>query len=200
MRVKLVLTPTVTFVVTIVFTLMLGVVDWASGNELQFFVFYFVPVAIAGWTCNSARAYFIAVLSAVVWFVAAWFSGQPYTHISYTIWNTAIRLVAFLILGYATLRIKVLLVNERKLSSELQKTLSEVKTLTGLLPICANCKKIRNDEGYWQQIEIYIEKHSDAQFSHGYCHECADKLMKEAGLDLSVSEPEPEGDGPKSML
>ena len=55
------------------------------------------------------------------------------------------------------------------LGSELQDTLEEVKVLSGLLPICASCKAIRNDEGYWEQLEEYIRKHSDAQFTHGLC-------------------------------
>lgn len=59
---------------------------------------------------------------------------------------------------------------------ELKQALSEVKTLRGFLPICANCKKIRDDSGYWNRIEAYIEDHSDAQFSHGICPECAKKL------------------------
>ncbi|MCP4116643.1 MAG: response regulator [Desulfobacteraceae bacterium] len=59
---------------------------------------------------------------------------------------------------------------------ELEKALSEIKTLSGLLPICGSCKKIRDDEGYWNQIEIYIESRSDALFSHGLCPECLEKL------------------------
>ncbi len=65
------------------------------------------------------------------------------------------------------------------LISELQQALSEIKTLSGLLPICASCKKIRDDKGYWNQIESYIVTHSDAQFSHGLCPECAQKLYPE---------------------
>jgi PAS domain-containing protein len=59
---------------------------------------------------------------------------------------------------------------------ELKKALAQVKKLSGFLPICASCKKIRDDEGYWQQIEAYIRDHSEAQFSHGLCPECAKKL------------------------
>ncbi len=59
---------------------------------------------------------------------------------------------------------------------ELQNALAEVKTLSGLLPICASCKKIRDDTGYWNQIESYIHKHSMAEFSHSICPDCADKL------------------------
>ena len=53
---------------------------------------------------------------------------------------------------------------------------SEIKQLHGILPICCNCKKIRNDEGYWQQVEVYIHEHSDADFSHGICPDCLKML------------------------
>jgi GAF domain-containing protein len=57
-------------------------------------------------------------------------------------------------------------------ASLLQDALSQVKALQGLLPICAHCKKIRDDQGYWQQIESYISQHSQAEFSHGICPDC----------------------------
>ena len=63
-----------------------------------------------------------------------------------------------------------------KTTLRLQKALDNIKTLEGLLPICANCKKIRDDEGYWQQAEVYIRNHSEAKFSHGICPPCAKKL------------------------
>ncbi len=62
------------------------------------------------------------------------------------------------------------------LIKKLQEALENIQTLSGLLPICASCKKIRDDKGYWNQIEGYIQKHSAAQFSHGICPECSDKL------------------------
>jgi GAF domain-containing protein len=61
-------------------------------------------------------------------------------------------------------------------NQELHHTLGEVKKLSGLLPICANCKKIRDDKGYWNQVESYISSHSEVEFSHGICPECAQKL------------------------
>jgi preprotein translocase subunit YajC len=59
---------------------------------------------------------------------------------------------------------------------ELKDALDKVKTLSGLLPICASCKKIRDDKGYWNQIEIYIGSHSNAEFSHSICPDCLKKL------------------------
>lgn len=60
-----------------------------------------------------------------------------------------------------------------RIIAQLQNALSEVKTLSGLLPICSHCKKIRNDKGYWNQLEDYVHEHSDVRFSHGICQECA---------------------------
>ena len=62
------------------------------------------------------------------------------------------------------------------LIDELRKAIDEVKTLRGIIPICASCKKIRDGEGFWQQVEDYIGSHSDAVFSHGICQECEKKL------------------------
>ena len=59
-----------------------------------------------------------------------------------------------------------------KLILQLQRTLADVKTLSGMLPICASCKKIRDDNGYWKQVEVYVADHSDARFSHGLCPNC----------------------------
>jgi len=69
-----------------------------------------------------------------------------------------------------------------RIITELQDALNKVRTLSGLLPICASCKKIRDDKGYWNQIESYIHKHSDAEFSHGICPDCAKRLYPD--LDL----------------
>jgi DNA-binding response OmpR family regulator len=74
------------------------------------------------------------------------------------------------------LTLRSLQLQMEKKNAELQKALDEIKVLRGFIPICASCKKIRNDKGYWEQIEIYISKHSEAKFSHGCCDECAKKL------------------------
>ena len=74
------------------------------------------------------------------------------------------------------LKIEHVLVHER---NELQKAFSEIKTLGGLLPICASCKMIRDDKGYWNQIEAYIRDRSEAEFSHSICPKCADKLYSD---------------------
>lgn len=82
-------------------------------------------------------------------------------------------------------------INERRkyelerehLVERLQDALAHVKTLSGLLPICANCKKIRDDKGYWNQLESYISDHSEAVFTHGICPECSKMLYPDYNID-----------------
>ena len=68
--------------------------------------------------------------------------------------------------------------------SALEKALSEIKTLSGLIPICSSCKRIRDDQGYWKQVEIYVRDHSHAEFTHGICPDCVKKLYP--SLDMNV--------------
>jgi len=71
----------------------------------------------------------------------------------------------------------------RRSNDALQKALRDVKILRGLIPICASCKKIRNDGGFWQQLEEYIGEHSEAEFSHGICQPCVKKLYPGVSQD-----------------
>jgi DNA-binding NarL/FixJ family response regulator len=66
-----------------------------------------------------------------------------------------------------------------RLANELRQAFRNIQTLRGLLPICARCKKIRNDGGYWQEVESYIGDHTDANFSHSFCPGCADAIIAE---------------------
>ena len=65
---------------------------------------------------------------------------------------------------------------KERLIGELKSALTEIKALRGILPICSSCKKIRDDKGYWQQVEVYVREHSEAEFTHSLCPECAKKL------------------------
>jgi hypothetical protein len=78
--------------------------------------------------------------------------------------------------------------NERereKLIDQLQKALTEIKTLEGIIPICSCCKKIRDDKGYWEQVEAYVSRHTSATFSHGICPECLKKHYPDYSDDSS---------------
>jgi CheY-like chemotaxis protein len=72
---------------------------------------------------------------------------------------------------------------KHSMDSELKSARREIRVLNGLLPICASCKKIRDDRGYWEQLEVYIREHTNANFTHGYCPECANKFLDQIKRD-----------------
>jgi hypothetical protein len=80
------------------------------------------------------------------------------------------------------------------LIAKLQQALAEVKTLSGMLPICTNCKKIRDDKGYWNQVELYVMQNSHATFSHGICPDCSKTYF----ADIERLTRPPAEDGPES--
>ncbi len=90
-----------------------------------------------------------------------------------------LRLVVFTGVAVAiaslTAQRRAALLNEQRVSAELQRALDEIKVLRGILPICMYCKQIRNDSGLWERLEKYISEHSDAEFSHGICPDCYQK-------------------------
>lgn len=71
----------------------------------------------------------------------------------------------------------------RQLNDELRTALAEIKTLHGLLPICCSCKKIRDDQGYWNQVESYLAQHAGMKFTHGYCPDCLEKFFPGTTVD-----------------
>jgi hypothetical protein len=96
------------------------------------------------------------------------------------------------------LRVIGLKAREKKLQARVAEAVARVKVLSGLLPICASCKKVRDDKGYWNQIETYIRDHSDTQFSHGLCPDCVRKLYPEFSDEIlppgDASPPRPDQD------
>jgi hypothetical protein len=168
---------------TICLVAILGIIDYVTGFELNFFVFYFIPVSIAAWYAGRKWAIVIALLSAITWTAVDIFSGHRYSHWSLYAWNGGIRLAAFIILGVALATIKKLLEIEKDLSRSIRATLEEVKMLKGFLPICSSCKNIRDDRGYWEKIELYIEQHTDAEFTHTLCPDCMKKLYPDVDTE-----------------
>jgi hypothetical protein len=153
---------------------LVGLSDYATGPEISFGIFYFLPIWLMTWHFRRRVAILFSFLCALVWFLVDDASGVQYSIAIIPFWNATARLVYFLsftfLLAYS--------------QEQLRQTKEEVKQLSGLLPICASCKKIRDDEGYWQEIESYLHSHSDTRFSHGICPECAKKLYPEFADDL----------------
>jgi len=104
------------------------------------------------------------------------FTLEPHFYQTYWFYSVAIVLIAGGAFGAYRLRVWQLLKREKELEARVQEALTNIKILDGLIPICSNCKKIRDDKGYWDLLEGYIQSHSEAKFSHALCPDCAEKL------------------------
>ena len=166
------------YAATISAIIVIGAVDLITEHEMSIFVFYFFPTALISWRTGAKSSYVVSLLCALVWFIADYYSGYVYSKPWLKYWNVGMRLIAFIIIGYMVDRIHTLLIIAHQ----------KVKTLHGLLPICAKCKKIRDDKGYWHKLEEYISEHSEADFTHGLCESCFRDTLREAGVEEETAE------------
>ncbi len=182
------------WICALIILLSVAVTDFMTGYELGFFAFYFLPIAFAAWRLGLFSALTIAIFSAMVWFWMDALTGHVYRNNIVAVWNTIIRLISFIIIGWGLAWIHDLLLKERDTTADLRRAIAEIKILQGILPICASCKKIRSEQNEWQQLEVYITAHSKTQFSHGLCPECAKRCLEEAGLTSGAAKPDPDVD------
>lgn len=153
-------------------TLIVALLDYFTRNELQVSVLYLVPIALASWKLTRGEAVFVASFSALIWFVAE----TPVLRQTTTVWIPFLNMLAlfgvFLTVALILSALREAFAEQKRLIRELEEALGRVKTLTGLLPMCSWCKKVRDDQGYWKAVEAYIHEHSNAEVTHGICPEC----------------------------
>lgn len=164
--------------------LLTGVADWFTGYRFNFYIFYFIPIAFAAWYTGKISTYTVTLASAVIWFLCDLFTNPTQPELIQAVWNILVSAVSFLVLAFALSQFRIEYNKEKELNAKLIEAMSHIKQLRGLLPICANCKKIRNDQGYWEQVETYFQEHSDVAFTHGFCPECVRKLYPEVSGSL----------------
>lgn len=138
-------------------------------------VLYIVVVLLSLWSSRKRLTIIVAIVSSV-FTIAALFLKPQVNDMWKVFFNRGIAL--FAIWATATLGLQRKIIQEKRESAlaERENALKDVRILRGFLPICASCKKIRDDKGYWTQIEEYIRTHSEADFSHGLCQDCMEKL------------------------
>jgi hypothetical protein len=162
--------------ISLLCTLTIGLIDYWTGLEFRMEIFYLAPISYATWFSGKKTGFAVSVLSLIAILCSDILSGKNYYNLYIEIWNGAMYLGFFVVVSLLLSKLRAILQQRADLITELQSALSKVKELSGILPICANCKKIRDDEGYWQDVAVYISKHTNAEFSHGICKECAAKL------------------------
>ena len=154
----------VRIVILVFVTGLIGVLDYVTGDELDLFILYLVPIAWAAWTLSSRVALGLACLSGMLWFTANVYLGHAYSQPLLGGWGEVVMLATFIACALATSRIRSLLERERLLNAQLATALAKVKKLTGRLPICMSCKSVQDESGYWQEIEEYFTHQSEDDF------------------------------------
>lgn len=194
-------------VILILLSLILGVIGFYTLGMLAGGVFFFPLAAVIAALFYSVQVVVTFVLSSILFIclIAIGFvSGQiklPFVDLlltSYTHWGVYILCVTLFfvvtcvtILNYRRAIGELIadVIHQRndleKSNKELQVALDEIKILKGILPLCSFCKKIRDDQGYWEQVDIYINKFSDAEISHSICPECMEKHYPEVCDDIN---------------
>jgi len=164
-------------------TLIVALLDYYTGNELQVSVLYLVPIALASWKLGKGEAVFVATFSAIIWFLEDGQIVRQATSLWIPFLNMLALLGVFLTVVLSLSALRSAFAEQERLIGELEDALGRVKTLTGLLPMCSWCKKVRDDQGYWKAVEAYIHEHSNAEVTHGICPECKTSfLAKGTGL------------------
>ncbi len=163
----------------LVLNIFVGLIDYVTGYEIGLSVFYLIPISFVTWFVHKKVGICMSVVSAATIVVSNLWAGQPYRHFLIEFWNFLVHFGFFAIFTLLLSKLKFDLEEQKRIVFELQAALREIKTLGRLLPICASCKKIRDDKGYWNQLESYISKHSEVQFNHSLCPECIEKLYPE---------------------
>jgi hypothetical protein len=142
---------------------MLGL-EYMTGGYSHMPVLYVIPVCLAGWYSGKWPALMLAVGITVAHVLFVW-SVTPADAVVAVIARSILRGTVISIMGLWFSRLSE---HERALERE-------VRTLKGLLPICSFCKSIRNETGDWEHVEEFVARHSDAEFSHGFCPSCEDQ-------------------------
>jgi hypothetical protein len=152
-----------------VITFIVLAVDFYTGKNIRFPILYIIPVGIAAWYNQKTMAYALAVFLSLArfGFYAPWQETDSFFSAGI---NTGVRISALVLYAYLVDRT----------SWQTRELKKRVTLLEGMLPVCAWCKKIRNEKGTYEAIEKYISDHSDVEFSHGICPECFQKFYPES--------------------
>jgi hypothetical protein len=162
--------------ISILFTLVIGILDYWAGFEYRVKIFYLLPISYATWFIGKRTGMVLSTWPVMTTLYSGMASGLKYGNSPIEIWNMAMYLAFFIIVTLLLSKLRITMQQRAGLITKLQNALNAVKELSGILPICANCKKIRDEEGYWHDVDVYISRHTKAEFTHGMCAECANKL------------------------
>lgn len=171
----------------IILVVGINIIVWAGlvwlnltlGLKVSFGLFFAIPVLLAAWYLGRGWGLVFAFTSGSLKHAMEMFILHEYTIHSYRYWDLFSSLLALSAISLVASWSKALVERERLLNRELQQAIEQIKVLEGMLPICAWCKKVRDDQGLWEKVEDYVSKHSNTTWTHSICPECLKKVKEE---------------------
>jgi cbb3-type cytochrome oxidase subunit 3 len=164
------------FALYVLASLALLVIDAFTPLETVEWMLHVLLVWLVSVACTPRQLVGAGIISSLCIAIGSVLAGPRYLPHWVLLTNRAVVIGTIWIIVYYSRQQKAAQDRERMAWLALQESQQEIKTLRGLIPICAGCKRIRTDDGIWQQIEVYILEHSDAEFSHDICAECMKTL------------------------
>ena len=161
-------------------------VECKTPDQLSIATLYFFPVGWATWVGGIRWGTAAVFVATTAWGIANYAVSPVYDQIGYRAWTIANDLVVYGFLVVLVDRSHQVLDEQKAATEALQHALDEVRTLECLLPVCAWCKRVRDDKGYWGQIEEYLARDRGTLLSHGICPECAEAARREAEAEKAI--------------
>jgi len=156
-------------------------VDVVSPPEVEFSAFYLVPVFWLTWCRGIREGLFMALICGIGWYVHDFQSGRFVSSESFRLWDAVNKQISYLLGAWAIGALRREVISQQDLNQKLTAAMAEVRELKGLLPVCAWCHNIRDEEGQWHPMEVFLANRTRAATTHGICPTCEVGLYKEAG-------------------
>jgi len=156
---------------------VLGWLDFKTGYQISLVGFYFLNVAFLAWCCGRKSAVWASFIGALLWWSMDRLDGLHYPSEFVGGWNAFMRLVLFMVGGIACAELRKALNEKQQMIEDLQDALDKVKTLSGLLPNCPSCHRVRVENGAWEKLETYVQEKSHIEFISSICPECAEVVF-----------------------
>ena len=154
---------------------VLGWIDRATGYELGLFAFYSAPVAVVAWNLGRGPGIIAAFIASIIWYLADRFSGDRYSAPFYGYWNTGMHFTSFIINAVTFAKIKSSLDQRHALERDLVESREQLKQLTGMLPLCPQCRRPHLPEPLRAQVGEDLASTPSAAFQTALCDDCRAK-------------------------
>ncbi len=158
---------------------VLGYLDFLTGVEFGFSIFYLAPIAIASWNAGWLAGTLVSVAASGAMLVADQAAGLSYSHPFFAFWNAAVKLAVFLTLAFLLAARRESEREREALIQNLREALARGQALQGLLRTCARCRKVRDDHGNWNHVESLLRAQANSEDPGVLCPECAVVALEE---------------------